>query len=113
MNGMAFRAYYVEQALAPTLTPGDIVVMDNLPAYKAAGVQQAVEAAGCKLFYLPPYSPYFNPIEKAFFQAQGNSPCRSAAHRRSALDRDKVTEMRASQRHLTKYGLQVRKRAKA
>ena len=60
MNGVAFRAY-VEQVLVPTLTPGDIVVMDNLPAHKADGIRQAIEPAGCTLLYLPPYSPDFNP----------------------------------------------------
>ncbi|WP_461549915.1 IS630 family transposase [Sinorhizobium meliloti] len=65
MNGVAFKAY-VEQVLVPTLTPGDIVVMDNLPAHKADGIRQAIETAGCTLLYLPPYSPDFNPIENAF-----------------------------------------------
>jgi transposase len=65
MNGPAFLAY-VEQVLAPDLAPGDIVVMDNLPAHKVAGVRQAIEAAGAALLYLPPYSPDFNPIEMAF-----------------------------------------------
>lgn len=65
MDGAAFKAY-VEQVLVPELTPGDIVVMDNLPAHKVAGVRQAVEAAGATLLYLPPYSPDFNPIEMAF-----------------------------------------------
>ena len=64
MNGIAFLAY-VEQVLIPTLAPGDIVVMDNLPAHKAEGVRRAIEAAGCRLLYLPPYSPDFNPIENA------------------------------------------------
>ncbi|MQW79202.1 IS630 family transposase, partial [Sinorhizobium meliloti] len=65
MNGVAFKAY-VEQVLVPTFTPGDIVVMDNLPAHKADGIRQAIETAGCTLLYLPPYSPDFNPIENAF-----------------------------------------------
>lgn len=65
MNGTVFRAY-VEQVLAPTLTPGDVVIMDNLPAHKAAGVRETIEAAGASLLYLPPYSPDFNPIENAF-----------------------------------------------
>jgi len=65
MHGGAFRAY-VEQVLVPDLSPGDIVVMDNLPAHKVAGVRQAIEAAGARLLYLPPYSPDFNPIEMAF-----------------------------------------------
>ena len=65
MNGTVFRAY-VEQVLVPELTQGDIVIMDNLPAHKAAGVRQAIEAAGAELRFLPPYSPDFNPIENAF-----------------------------------------------
>ncbi|MGE4221046.1 MAG: IS630 family transposase [Alphaproteobacteria bacterium] len=65
MHGAAFWAY-VEQILVPELTPGDVVVMDNLPAHKIAGVRQAIEAAGARLLYLPPYSPDFNPIELAF-----------------------------------------------
>ena len=65
MNGPAFLAY-IEQVLAPTLAPGDIVIMDNLPAHKPAGVRKAIEAAGASLRYLPPYSPDFNPIEQAF-----------------------------------------------
>lgn len=65
MHGAAFKAY-VAQVLVPELTPGDIVVMDNLPAHKVAGVRQAIEAAGATLLYLPPYSPDFNPIEMAF-----------------------------------------------
>ena len=65
MNGDAFLAY-VEQVLAPTLRPGDVVIMDNLPAHKRSGVPVAIEAAGATLRYLPPYSPDFNPIENAF-----------------------------------------------
>jgi transposase len=65
MDGDAFRAY-VERVLAPELTPGDVVVMDNLPAHKVHGVRQAIEAAGASLMYLPAYSPDFNPIEMAF-----------------------------------------------
>ena len=65
MHGMAFLAY-VEQVLVPELRPGDLVVMDNLPAHKLAGVREAIEAADARLFYLPPYSPDFNPIEMAF-----------------------------------------------
>jgi transposase len=56
----------VEQVLVPELRPGDIVVMDNLPAHKVAGVRETIEAAGARLLYLPPYSPDFNPIEMAF-----------------------------------------------
>jgi transposase len=65
MDGSAFRAY-VTQVLVPELAPGDTVIMDNLPAHKVRGVRDAIEAAGAKLIYLPPYSPDFNPIEMAF-----------------------------------------------
>ena len=65
MNGPAFLAY-VEQVLAPTLRPGDIVIMDNLPAHKPTAVRQAIEETGAELRFLPPYSPDFNPIELAF-----------------------------------------------
>ena len=65
MDGPSFLAY-VEQILVPTLAPGDIVVMDNLPAHKPVGVRIAIEATGASLRYLPPYSPDFNPIEQAF-----------------------------------------------
>jgi transposase len=78
MNGTAFRAY-AEQVLAPTLTPGDIVVMDNLPAHKGAAVRTAIEARGATLILLPPYSPDFNPIENAF--AKFKSLLRKAAAR--------------------------------
>ena len=65
MDGEAFLAY-VTHVLVPELSPGDVVVMDNLPAHKVTGVRQAIEAAGASLLYLPPYSPDFNPIEMAF-----------------------------------------------
>jgi transposase len=65
MDSEAFRAY-VEQALAPHLRAGDVVIMGNLPAHKVHGVREAIEAAGARLLYLPPYSPDFNPIEMAF-----------------------------------------------
>ena len=65
INGRSFQAY-VDQVLVPELKEGDIVVMDNLGSHKGAGVRAAIEAAGAKLLYLPPYSPDFNPIENAF-----------------------------------------------
>jgi len=65
INGEAFQAY-VEQVLVPTLAPGDIVVMDNLGSHKRPAVREAIQTAGARLLYLPPYSPDFNPIEKAF-----------------------------------------------
>ncbi len=65
MNGAAFKAY-TEQLLAPSLEPGDIVIMDNLSSHKVAGVREAITAVGADLLYLPPYSPDLNPIEQAF-----------------------------------------------
>jgi transposase len=78
MNAIAFRAY-VEQVLAPTLHPGDIVVLDNLPAHKSAAIRTAIEARGANLILLPPYSPDFNPIENAY--AKFKSLLRKAADR--------------------------------
>ena len=63
MNGTTFLSY-VQRCLVPALRPGDVVVMDNLASHKIAGVREAIEAAGCDLWYLPPYSPDYNPIEK-------------------------------------------------
>ena len=78
MDGLAFEAY-LTQVLVPTLKPGDIVVMDNLAAHKRAEVGIAIEAAGARLLYLPPYSPDLNPIEMAF--AKLKSALRKAAAR--------------------------------
>jgi transposase len=60
INGARFLAW-VEQALAPTLCPGDLVIMDNLAAHKVQGVRAAIEARGAELLYLPPYSPDLAP----------------------------------------------------
>jgi transposase len=65
INREAFEAY-VNQILVPELKPGDIVVMDNLGSHKSHAVREAIAAAGAELLFLPPYSPDFNPIEKAF-----------------------------------------------
>ena len=65
IDGESFRLY-VEQVLAPTLRPGDIVVMDNLGSHKGKAVRHAIRAAGARLFFLPKYSPDLNPIEKLF-----------------------------------------------
>lgn len=64
INGRSFQAY-VDQVLVPELKPGDVVIMDNLGSHKGQGVRAAIEAAGARLLYLPPYSPDFNPIENA------------------------------------------------
>jgi transposase len=65
MTGETFRAY-VEQVLAPALSKGDVLVMDNLAAHKVAGVREAIAAVGASILYLPPYSPDLNPIEQVF-----------------------------------------------
>lgn len=64
-DGDVFLAY-VQQQLAPRLKPGDIVVMDNLAAHKGPAVIAAIHAVGAEVLFLPPYSPEYNPIEKAW-----------------------------------------------
>ena len=78
MDGEAFLVY-VREFLCPTLKPGDIVIADNLPSHKVAGVREAIESAGAELRYLPPYSPDLNPIEKLFSKLK--ALLRKAAHR--------------------------------
>jgi transposase len=68
-DGEIFVAY-LEQVLCPQLQPGDIVVMDNLSAHKVGGVRNVIEPTGAQLWYLPPYSPDFNPIEKCWSQVK-------------------------------------------
>ncbi len=70
LNGEIFLLY-TQQMLAPSLRPGDVVVMDNLAAHKIQGVRQAIESAGAELWYLPPYSPDLNPIELMWSKAKG------------------------------------------
>ena len=65
IDGETFRTY-VERVLAPTLRPGDIVVMDNLGSHKGKAVRALIRAAGAKLLFLPKYSPDLNPIEQVF-----------------------------------------------
>jgi transposase len=65
INGESFLAY-VRQFLLPTLTPGDVVIMDNLGSHKSQAVRQAIRSVGAKLIFLPPYSPDLNPIEQVF-----------------------------------------------
>jgi transposase len=78
ITGERFLAY-VEQALAPTLASGDLVIMDNLAAHKVKGVREAVAARGAHVLYLPPYSPDLNPIEPLF--AKLKTLLRTAAQR--------------------------------
>jgi transposase len=78
-------AAYVQDVLCPVLRPGQVVVLDNLSAHKSAAVRAAVEAAGCALLFLPPYSPDFAPIELAW--AHVKAALRAAAARtQDALD---------------------------
>jgi len=65
INAASFEEW-VENCLVPTLSKGDVVVMDNLPAHKGPRVEELIRAAGAELRYLPPYSPDMNPIEKAY-----------------------------------------------
>jgi transposase len=78
INGARFRGW-VEQMLAPTLRPDDIVLLDNLSSHKIAGIAAAITAQGAQLVYLPPYSPDLNPIEQAF--AKFKAALRQAAER--------------------------------
>jgi len=78
VNGDVFTAF-IQQVLVPTLTPGDIVIMDNLSAHKVQGVREAIESVGASAVYLPPYSPDLNPIELAFSKLKQRM--RSAKHR--------------------------------
>ena len=65
MNGAWFLAS-IQQVRAPTLKPGDVVIMDNLAVHKSTPVKDAIKAVGARLLFLPPYSPDLNPIENAF-----------------------------------------------
>lgn len=70
---------YIESVLCPTLRVGDIVIMDNLGSHKSEQVRHAIEARGASLYYLPPYSPDYNPIEMGFSKIK--SALRKAARR--------------------------------
>ena len=84
-NAVAFELY-VEHFLAPSLQPGQIVMMDNLRAHKGERVRQAIEAKGCQLLFLPGYSPDFSPIEEAF------SKLKAALRRAGARTREALQE---------------------
>jgi transposase len=95
MNAALFEERAQKKCLVPTLSQGDIVVMDNLPAHKGARVEQLIKSAGAELRYLPPYSPDMNPIEKAFSKLK--------AYLRKIAERTVAGLMRALQslrRHL-------------
>ena len=89
INGDSFLAY-VRQALVPTLSRGDIVIVDNLGSHKVAGVREAIEAVGATLLYLPPYSPDLDPIEQAF--AKLKSWLRKVARRTIATLWDAIAD---------------------
>jgi putative transposase len=93
INGERFRVY-VEQVLAPTLAPGDIVVMDNLGSHKGKAVRQAIRQAGAKLFFLPKYSPDLNPIEQLFAKLKHH--LRAAQRRSPASLSDAVADILAA-----------------
>lgn len=76
---------YVQEVLCPTLRPGQVVVLDNLNVHKAATIRAAIEAAGCTLLFLPPYSPDFAPIELAFAKVKA-ALRRAAARTQAALE---------------------------
>ncbi len=97
MNGPMFLAY-VKQCLVPTLKRGDIVLMDNLPVHKVAGVAEAIEAAGATLIYLPKYSPDLNPIELAFSKLK--------AHLRKAAEHTVPRLLRRIGRVVTDFSAQ-------
>lgn len=84
VDGDVFLAY-VRQVLAPTLSEGDIVVMDNLGAHRTSGIAQAIEACGARLEYLPPYSPDYNPIEQCWSKVK-TSLRKAKARTREALE---------------------------
>ena len=102
MNGAIF-VEYIRQCLVPALRPGDIVIMDNLPAHKNEQVRKLIEAAGAELRYLPPYSPDFNPIEQFF--AKLKAMLRKAKERTIPAIYDRIGSLldRCAEDHYTTY----------
>jgi len=95
---------YIEEVLAPKLRPGQLVVMDNLSAHKGERIRKLVEAGGCKLLYLPSYSPDLNPIEEAFSEIKGilrKAQARSRAALIEAMGRALDARSRAGMREAT------------
>jgi len=89
INGQAFLAY-VEQVLVPTLSPGDVVVLDNLGSHRGKAVRRAIRQAGAKMLFLPKYSPDLNPIEQVFAKLKHllrKAQARSCDAVLSAIDR--------------------------
>ena len=107
MTGAAFRTY-VEEVLTPTLQPGDIVVMDNLPAHKVAGVREAIRAAKAGLLYLPPYSPDLNPIEQLFAKLKTLLRKAAARSREAPVGRGRRPARRLRSRRMPQLPHQLR-----
>jgi transposase len=96
-----FRTY-VKQVLGPTLSPGDIVVMDNLQAHKAVGVQQAIARRGARLLYLPPYSPDLSPIEPCWSKVK--TALRKVKARTRAMLETAIAEAMVTVSHADAWG---------
>ncbi|MFQ6028101.1 MAG: IS630 family transposase [Dehalococcoidia bacterium] len=97
INGTKFQNY-VEQTLGPTLTAGDVVVMDNLPAHKVAGIAEAIQQRGAQLIYLPPYSPDLSPIELCWSKVKtylGKAKARNQENLETALAQALATVTRS------------------
>jgi transposase len=77
---------YLEDVLLPTLKRGQVMVMDNLSAHKGERVRELIEAKGCELIYLPPYSPDFNPIEQAFSKLKSYLRAACARSQKTLMD---------------------------
>jgi hypothetical protein len=96
MTGEVFRAY-VEQMLAPSLEPGDVVVMDNLPAHKVAGVREAIQSAQASLLYLPAYSPELKlRLGPEILSGTPSGPCSTPSRQRSAPTISRTLDMSPS-----------------
>ena len=110
MDGECFLAY-VEQVLTPSLAPGDVVVMDNLPAHKARAVRDLIEGVGATMRFLPPYSHDFNPIEAAWALMKKRirtvAPRTGAALRRTAQRARRVVRPRHCQNWFAHAGYQL------
>jgi transposase len=89
VNGETF-AGYIEQCLAPALEPGDILIIDNLPAHKSARVTAAIEGVGCVLVYLPPYSPDLSPIENMWSKVKASVRAAAARTLDTVVDAVKI-----------------------
>ena len=102
MNGQIFRAY-VEQMLAPTLKPGDVVIMDNVRMHKVTGVSEAIEARGATVPSFPAYSPDLNPIELAFSKLKARLRASTARSTPRLLTAVRAALTRFSPRECTAY----------